>query len=426
MKVKLIIISVILLLVAVFVCGCSQFMENIGLINPTNEEQLSPEKSGPPDGLVKVLIGFKEKPGPAEQALVHSVSGTIKYTYHIIPVIAATVPEGAIAALQANRSVVYVEPDALVHTLDELANSWGVDRIDAEVVHATNKGTEVKVAIIDTGIDYEHIDLDDNYVSGVDIGDGDVDPMDDSDIAGHGTHVAGIVAAEDNDPDAGVIGVAPEAHLYAVKVFDSEGIAYDSDVIAGIEWCMGYWLDLDGDDEVDTGDYGSEQGVTVDVINMSIGRPGSSKSLEDACDAAYAAEIVLVAAAGNGFRIIPAAFDSVIAVAASDSNDKIPGWSSKGSYIELTAPGVAVISTLPGDTYGEGSGTSMASPHVAGTAALVWAVNPAWSNSAVRTQLRDTAERLMRNANAEYPDSWQGYGLVDAEKAVLGTETGDN
>lgn len=100
MKVKLIIISIILLLVAVFVCGCSQFMENIGLVNPPNEEQLSPEKGGPPDGLVKVLIGFKEKPGPAEQALVKGFGGKIKYTYHLVPAIAASVPEVAIEALQ--------------------------------------------------------------------------------------------------------------------------------------------------------------------------------------------------------------------------------------------------------------------------------------------------------------------------------------
>jgi len=92
-KTKIIIISIILLLVMVFVCGCSQFMENIGLINPTNEEQLTPEKASS-DGLVKVLIGFKEKPGPAEQALVKGVGGKIKYTYHLIPAIAASVSEG--------------------------------------------------------------------------------------------------------------------------------------------------------------------------------------------------------------------------------------------------------------------------------------------------------------------------------------------
>jgi len=384
-------------------------LENLGILTPPEEEQLSPEKGGPPEGLVKVLIGFKKMPGPAEQALVRGVSGTIKYTYHIIPVIAATIPEGAIAALQANPRVAYVEPDAVVHTLDaELDNSWGVDRIDAEEVHATNKGTGVKVAIIDTGIDYEHEDLKANYKGGFDFvnsvdanGDGDYDdpedtkdedPMDDH---GHGTHVAGIVAAEDNEIDTSVVGVAPEADLYALKVLDETGGGYWSDLIAAIQWSV--------DNE-------------MQVINMSLGGPGQSVALEETCDAADMAGIILVAAAGNGGRIIPAAFDSVIAVAASDSDDKIPGWSSKGSYIELTAPGVDVYSTWLGNTYKEGSGTSMAAPHVTGTVALMITGEV----SDIRTTLQATAERLMRNVNAEYHDNCQGYGLVDAEEAVLG------
>jgi|GEM_PF-4593764 len=111
MKVKLIIISIVLLLIMVFACGCIPFMEKIGLINPTDEEQLSPEKSGTPDGLVKVLIGFKEKPGAAQQALVKGVGGKIKYTYHIVDAIAASIPEKAIDALQKNPNVRYVEPD---------------------------------------------------------------------------------------------------------------------------------------------------------------------------------------------------------------------------------------------------------------------------------------------------------------------------
>jgi len=407
MKVKLIIISVILLLVAVFVCGCSQFMENIGLINPTNEEQLSPEKASP-DGLVKVLIGFKEKPGPAEQALVKGVGGKIKYTYHLIPAIAASVPEVAIEALKNNPNITNIEIDGIVYALDvdaELDNSWGVKRIGAGFVHDNdNKGAGIKVAIIDTGIDYNHPDLDANYVGGYDFVNDDTDPMDD---AGHGTHVAGIVAAEDNDIDTSVVGVAPEADLYALKVLDETGSGYWSNVIAAIQWSV----DNDND---------------MQVINMSLGGPGQSFALEEACDAAYVEGIVLVAAAGNGFRIIPAAFDSVIAVAASDSDDKIPGWSSKGSYIELTAPGVKVYSTWwlgdpeEGD-YKYGSGTSMASPHVAGTVALMLKVG-VYS----RGTLQITADKLMRNEKAEYPDSWQGYGLVDAEEAVLGTDGGND
>lgn len=235
MKVKLIIVSIILLLVIVFASGCSQFMENIGLVSPADEEQLSPEKGGPPDGLVKVLIGFKEKPGAAQQAMVKGVGGKIKYTYNLIPAIAASVPEAAVNALQKNPNVRYVEPDGQVYALDdELDDSWGVKRIGAGFVHNDdNKGTGVKVAIIDSGIDYNHPDLDDNYEGGWDFVNNDNDPMDDN---GHGTHVAGTVAAEDDGE--GVVGVAPEANLYALKVLNEKGIGDFSDVIAAVQWCV--------------------------------------------------------------------------------------------------------------------------------------------------------------------------------------------
>jgi len=165
MKVKLIIISIILLLIILFASGCIPVMEKLGLVSPTNEEQLSSEKGGPPDGLVKVLIGFKEKPGPAQQAMVRGVGGKIKYTYNIIPAIAASVPEVAIEALKKNPNVADVELDSMVYALDtELDSSWGVKRIGAGIVYDSgNGGAGVKVAIIDTGIDYNHSDLYANY-----------------------------------------------------------------------------------------------------------------------------------------------------------------------------------------------------------------------------------------------------------------------
>ena len=402
MKVKLIIISIILLLIMVFACGCIPFMEKIGLINPTNEEQLSPEKGGPPDGLVKVLIGFKEKPGAAQQAMVRGVGGKIKYTYNIVDAIAASIPEKAIEALQKNPNIRYVETDGQVYALDdELNNTWGVKRIGAGFVHDDgNKGAEVKVAIIDSGIDYNHPDLDDNYAGGYDFVNDDDDPMDDD---GHGTHVAGTVAAEDNGE--GVVGVAPEAFLYALKVLDETGRGYVSDIVAAIEWAT----DPNGDE--DTSD-------RLDIINMSLGG-GANSTLEDACLSAYNEELLLVAAAGNsgnppgrGDNIIyPAAYDSVIAVAATDQNDVRARWSSTGPDLELSAPGVAINSTLLGGGYGEGSGTSMASPHVAGTAALVMVVYPLWSNKEVREQLKNTADDLGD------PEK-HGYGLVNAAEAA--------
>jgi len=401
MKVKLIIISIILLLVMVFACGCIPVMEKLGLVNPTDEEQLSPEKGGPPDGLVKVLIGFKEKPGAAQQALVKGVGGKIKYTYHIVDAIAASIPEKAIEALQKNPNVTHVELDVKVYALDaELDNSWGVKRIGSGFVHDDdNKGTGVNIAIIDSGIDYTHPDLDDNYAGGYDFVNDDNDPMDDD---GHGTHVAGTVAAEDNG--SGVVGVAPEASLYALKVLDSGGSGYFSDIIKALEWCMS------NDIQVTNNSYGSsgDPGITV----------------EEAFNNAYNAEIIHVAAAGNsgnppgkGDNVgYPAAYDSVIAVAATDQSDERARWSSTGPDVELAAPGVSIYSTYIGG-YSTLSGTSMASPHVAGVAALVIASGIS-DAMVVRTKLQETADDL----GATGWDSQFGYGLVDADEAA-GVET---
>jgi subtilisin len=390
MKTKIIVVLILLLLVAVFLCGCSQFMENIGLVNPPNEEQLSPEKSGPPDGLVKVLIGFKEKPGQAQQEMVKGVGGQIKYTYHLIPAIAASVPEKAIEALKKNPNITNVELDSMVYALEtELDNSWGVERIGAGVVHESgNKGAEVRIAIIDSGVDYGHVDLDANFETllGYDFVNDDNDPMDDN---GHGTHVAGIVAAEDNGE--GVIGVAPEASLYALKVLDSSGSGSYSDVIAALQWCVDYGI------QVTNNSYGSSRdpGYTVKA----------------AFDKSYDAGIIHVAAAGNGGSVIyPAAYSSVIAVSATDKDDNLASFSSIGSQIELAAPGVDIYSTYKGGSYATMSGTSMASPHVAGTAALVIAAGI----SDVRGKLQSTADDL----GASGRDSLYGYGLVDADEAA--------
>jgi len=365
-------------------------------------------------------------PGPAERELVRGVGGKIRYTYHIIPTIAAAIPEQAIPGLKANPKVIHVHLDGRVYALDaELNNSWGVDRIDAEVVHeALNKGSGVKVAIIDTGIDYYHEDLDGNYWGGYDFVHSDDDPMDDN---GHGTHVAGITAAEDNG--IGVVGVAPEADLYALKVLDANGAGFWSDVIAAIEWSMGYELDLDDDETIDT------KGVKVDVVNMSLGGPGSD-DLEAACQAAYDAGLLLVAAAGNSGNppgradniIAPASYESVIAVAATDKDDTRARWSSTGPDLELSAPGVEIYSTYLGGDYETHSGTSMASPHVAGTAALVIASGitdangDGFINDDVRLCLQQTADDLGTTGW----DPQYGYGLVDAEQAALETEDGNN
>ena len=295
---------------------------------------------------------------------------------------------------------------------------WGVDRIDADLTWAVSRGVGVKVAIIDTGIDKDHADLVDNLKGGVNfVSKSPAKPADPNkwdDDNGHGTHVAGIVAARDNE--VGVVGVAPEAQLWAVKVLNRNGSGYISDVIAGINWA------------VDNG---------MQVVNMSLGSGSDVAAMHDAVDAAYAAGVVLVAAAGNSGDgngatnevSYPARYSSVIAVAATASDDSTPSWSSEGAEVELAAPGVSIRSTWNDGLYNTISGTSMASPHVAGAVALVLAtaapvaydvdMDGVWDPAEARAALEATADDL---GDAGH-DNFYGYGLVDAEEAVTGIQT---
>jgi len=352
---------------------------------------------------VPVLIGFNRVPGPSEQALVRGHGALIKYSYHLVPAIAASIPEPAIQGLLRNPNVTRIDPDIKVYAIDaELDNSWGVKRIGAGTVHdGGNKGTGIKVAIIDSGIDYTHEDLDGRYAGGYDFVNDDTDPMDD---AGHGTHVAGTVAAEDNG--VGVVGVAPEALIYGLKVLGPDGSGDYSDVIAALQWAV------DNGMEVTNNSYGSS------------GDPGPS--VKAAFDNAAAAGILHVCAAGNSGNprgrgdnvIYPARYASCIAVAATDKSDKRARFSSTGPDVGVAAPGVSINSTLLGGGYGTKSGTSMASPHVAGTAALVLVAYPSWTNAQVRAQLQGTADDLGDpGLDPEY-----GYGLVDADEAAGGPE----
>ena len=347
---------------------------------------------------VPVIIMFKDK---TDKELIKQHGGEIKCVYQIKPAVAVSLPQKAIDALEKNPEIAFIVPDLEIFTMAETLD-WGVDRIDADIVHEYNKGTGVNVAIMDTGIDYDHPDLAANYKGGYDFGGeyseapNDDDPMD---FNGHGTHCAGIVAAVKGN-DIGVIGVAPEADLYAVKVFSDDGYGSYSDVIEALEWCIG-----NNDIQVISMSFGSE---------YRYGDPGIESWINDAYDAG----ILLVGAAGNygnwrgsGDNVIyPARYSNVIAVAATGSNDNRASFSSTGRDVELAAPGVSIYSTYRDDTYDTLSGTSMACPHVTGIAALVIA-SESLSNEEVRLRLQQTADDLGRN-------TWYGHGLVDADEAA--------
>lgn len=277
---------------------------------------------------------------------------------------------------------------------DELINSWGVRRIGAGFVHDYNKGTGVKVGIIDSGIDYTHPELSANYAGGWDFVNNDDDPRDDF---GHGTLVAGIIGAVDDGQ--GVVGVAPEASLYAYKILDSSGNGTYDRVIAALDRAI-----ADG----------------MDVINMSFGSLGDpGQAVFDACERASAAGILLIASAGNfgtfdgsGDNVtFPARYSSAVAVAATTDLDDRAFFSSTGPDLELAAPGLNIYSTDLFGGYAYESGTSLAAAHVTGAAALL--IYAGFPN--VRNRLLSTAYDL----GPEGFDTFYGYGLVDVRAALI-------
>ena len=366
-----------------------------------NMEEFEQVKVEDKRDIYNVLVGFTQAPGEAEKNLVRNLGGEVKRTFTIVDAMEINLPGEAISALAGKGVVRYVEPNAEMRALEQDV-PWGIDRVFGDESHlfdtwGITRGNGIAVAILDTGIDENHEDL--PKLSG------GVNTIDDthwgSDGSGHGTHVAGTVAALDNE--VGVVGVGPKIGLYAVKVLSDGGSGSVASVVAGIEWAVG---------------------EDIPILNMSLGGSSSSTTLKDACDAAYEDGHLLVASAGNsgnpagrGDNVgYPAAYESVIAVAASTDNDRRASFSSTGSAVELIAPGSSILSTLPGDNYGTYSGTSMASPHVAGVAGLVKAFDSGLSNADIRQILQDTAEDLGLSSNH------QGFGLARADLAVRAAE----
>ena len=323
-----------------------------------------------------------------------------KYVYPDIHAAAVDLSNEEIAALKASGMVRYVEPDYPVTALGP-AMPENIVQINADKVQAANTtGTGVRVAVIDTGIDYTHPDLAGIYSGGFNVLSNTTDPMDDN---GHGTHCAGILAATGSKN--GIYGTAPGVSLYAVKVLSNTGKGQVSDVIEGLFWA---------------------KNNSIQVASLSLGAGEDSQAMHDAVDEASAGGVLIIAAAGNNgvasgsgnTMTYPAKYNGVLSVAAVNKYNHRASWSSTGSELGVSAPGVNIRSTVPGASYATESGTSMAAPHVAGVAALVWSAHPNWTAQQVRDQITGTATPL---GNA----SLYGAGLVNATAAAnLTTQAG--
>lgn len=304
----------------------------------------------------------------------------------------ATYPE--VELIEPNSSVTTLsigKPDKNNSTSKKVKKNddtipWGIHAIGADLVK-NDKGKSIKVAVLDTGISV-HPDL--QVTGGISFVDNSIEFVDDN---GHGTHVAGTIAAMDNK--LGVVGVAPKVDLYSVKVLDSNGAGTYGQVIQGIEWAIEN---------------------RMDIVSMSFGGTEQNQSLHDAIIEAANHGILLVGAAGNlGYgtetEMYPARFSEVLSVGAVNKNFRRASYSSTGGEIDLVAPGTDILSTMYDMDYGTLSGTSMAAPHITGAAAALWSKNKKLTADQIKAKLYESATPI--NNTNEY-----GHGLVNLAKAL--------
>jgi thermitase len=331
-----------------------------------------------------------------------------------------------IQALSRNPAVEYAEPDELVtaatadeyfprqyalqnsgqsftNTANTLSVAGGTADADVDAVEAWNvtTGTGIKVAVLDSGVASDNGDITPKVVARANFSNGKAG----EDNYGHGTHVAGIVAATANNT-TGVAGVCPGCTILDGKVLNDSGVGSSSALADGINWAV-------------------SNGAKV--INMSLG-VRASRTLETAVNNAWSKGVVLVAAAGNGggqAKLYPGAYRNVIAVAATDNTDAKASFSNYGaSWVDVAAPGVNVYSTFPNHTfvlgtqnkrsfgYDVGDGTSMSAPIVAATAALAWSSHAGATNTSIRANVESTADKISGTGT-----NW-AHGRVNANNAV--------
>ena len=418
------------------------------LVGPPGVAAVYPAAGGP---LARAIVMLDRQPNAADRQAVRTAGGTVRHAYTLIDAMAVEIPANAIRGLRRNPHITSVELDATITTLEPVAaaestgeyeydNAWGVVHIGAKPVHdAGIWGQGVRVAVVDTGIDYVHdqppaleppvVDPEFNasYRGGYDFVNDDADPMDDN---GHGTHVAGTLAAERNWYL--VVGVAPRVDLYALKILAADGSGYESDLILALQWAVDH---------------------DMDVVNMSLGTHDVVSALQAAVESAAAAGLLMVAASGNTVTFqemwygcavtYPGAYPQVLATTFTNPNNALTGYSCTGPEVDFASPGDNIFSPVPVGScqncspngYLPLSGTSMASPHLAGTVALLLGAGIA--DSGAPGLFDDVRNRLCATANVGYGvqtafgstpipttdpryPKYFGCGVIDAEEAVLG------
>lgn len=374
-----------------------------------------------PGHYIVVLEGSVAHPGAVAQA--QTEPGEVGFVYHYsLRGYSAALGHEEVEALRRDPRVAYVVPDRRVGIQEgeielETEDNGGVEIFESTIPTGVNRifapgnkmldidgkddlRADVDVAVIDTGIDNLHPDL--NVVSRTDCSSASCIENSGKDGNSHGTHVAGTIAAIDNGE--GVVGVAPGARLWAVKVLNDSGFGSESAAAAGVDWVTAHAKE-------------------IEVANMSLGCPCSMPALDKAINKSAEAGVVYAVAAGNSNSnaesASPASNPNVITVSALADYDGLPGgkvsatcqnyglddnlasFSNYGKAIEVAAPGVCILSTLPGGLYGYKSGTSMASPHVAGAAAIL----ASQSNPGSLKDVEAIRSTIVKEGNFEWTDT---------------------
>ncbi len=398
MKFKKIISLFLVTIVLNFFCGITVFASSP-----------SEKSSTVQDSTKRYIVKFRTS-GINGGKLISKYKGSFKHQFNHFNVATANLSVQNLSNLKKDPNVAYVEEDSIVKISDtkvspikvitkassestiKALTNWGVNDIKAPASwQAGLTGNGVKIAVIDTGAG-PHPNLIVAGGTNVINGSNTTSYADDN---GHGTHVAGIIAAQGLNGD--VKGVAPGASIYAIKALDSTGSGYASDIISGIEWAIDN---------------------NMNIITESFGSSQSDMALQDAVNTAYNDGLLVVAAVGNdgntagtGTNIeYPANYYSVIAVGAVDSTNTRAYFSSTGNKVEVSAPGVDITSTYLNGGYAQMSGTSMAAPFVAADLALLKQKYP----SATNVELRQLLDNNVVDLGVQGRDPLYGYGLIVA------------
>ncbi|MFF0827407.1 Ig-like domain-containing protein [Brevibacillus sp. NPDC003359] len=355
--------------------------------------QLVPEHAIASANSKTYLIGFKENKKAKVRAIQRSSVQQLS-----TKVMVAQLTESEMEVMSQDENVAYIEEDSEIELAETNLTEkqevpWGIAHIRANQAHEKNfKGQNIKIGIIDTGIS-NHEDL--RVKGGISYVEGKSDFDDEH---GHGTAVAGVIAGKDND--VGIVGVAPEAEIYAIRVLDEKGHGTYSSMIQGIEWA------IQND---------------MNIVSISAGGKIDSQALHDQIKRANQQGILVIASAGNrgmgeDTQLYPAKYAETLSIGAIDQDNQRADFSSVGSGLDLMAPGVDILSTSLHGDYEQRSGTSLAAPHVAGAAAVIWSKKGNATNREVRDSLVDHATPLGESR-------FYGKGLVNLEKALgLGDE----